>query len=486
MTYTPLADTRRRFPRALLFGTATAALIAGAVIGGALPPATSALAEPVTIEQPVELPSFADVVEAVGPAVVGIRVRGLSEPRSIFNFEGLPENSPLERFFEGLPDMQQDPVPTMGLGSGFFVSEDGYVVTNNHVVDDATEFTIIMNDGAEYPARLIGTDPQTDLALLKVDAEREFTYVQFAPDTPRVGDWVLAVGTPFGLGGTVTAGIVSANGRQISNNAYDDFLQIDAAINRGNSGGPTFNLSGEVVGIATAIYSPTGTNVGIAFAVPADVAAAVIDDLRDHGAVLRGWLGVTIQSVSAEIASALDLPEASGALVSEPADGSPADEAGVEIGDVILRVDEHVVADSGDLARTIGAIDPDTEVTLTIWRDGAEITLPVVLGTLPSADRQAAVQRPPVQNEPAESVGLGMAVGTGRGGQPTVADLNRNGLAAAYGLRPGDAIIAINNEEMETPQEVVDTIEAAREAGREAILFRVERNGTTLHFAVPL
>lgn len=478
-----------RLPRALLLGTASAALIGGGVIGAVLPTVTAANAEAVVIDQPISLPSFADVVEEVSPAVVRISVRGEQDVSALFDFDdGLPEDSPLERFFRGQPEEEEEapaPVPTSSLGSGFLISGDGYIVTNSHVVDDADELTVIMDDGTEYPARVIGQDDQTDLALIKVDADRDFTYVRFAEEETRIGDWVLAVGTPFGLGGTVTAGIVSANGRQISDSAYDDYLQIDAAINTGNSGGPTFNLAGEVVGVVTAIYSPTGGNVGIAFAVPSEVAASVIDDLRDDGVVERGWLGVVIQSVTTEIADALALDEAAGALVGEVTEGSPAEAAGLEPGDVVLSIDGNDVADSTDLARKTGAIAPGTEVDVIVWRDGAEVTVPVTLGMLPG--NVAAATPAPSQEPPAPLVfeDLGLNLLPGEGGAPIVGDLDPASRAASYGLVSGDVIVAVNNEEMTSPAEVEAAIDAAKAAGREAVLFRVERQGTTLHFAVP-
>ncbi|HEV7285954.1 MAG TPA: trypsin-like peptidase domain-containing protein, partial [Kaistia sp.] len=304
-------STQTRLRSRALLGTALAALIVGGIAGQAVVSShTPAYAEAVRV-QPQTLPSFADLVEKVKPAVVSVRVKSTvteadaSGGPDAFGFpnpDQFPPGSPMERFFRQFqdqrgpqgqaPNRMQRPKPrqSVALGSGFFISEDGYVVTNNHVVDGATEFTVSNSDGKEFSARLIGTDEKTDLALLKVDDAEKFTYVDFAKGHSRVGDWVVAVGNPFGLGGTVTAGIVSALGREIGAGPYDDFIQIDASVNKGNSGGPTFNLAGEVIGINTAIYSPSGGSVGIAFDIPAATAERVIKDLKDHGEVVRGWL----------------------------------------------------------------------------------------------------------------------------------------------------------------------------------------------------
>jgi serine protease Do len=271
----------------------------------------------------------------------------------------VPPGSPFDRFFRefrgpNMPNMPNRPAPprrALGLGSGFFISGDGYIVTNNHVVDNATEVAVIMNDGTELSAKVIGRDDKTDLALLKVDDGRDFKYVTFSDEKPRVGDWVLAVGNPFGLGGSVTAGIVSAQGRNIGAGPYDDYIQIDAAVNRGNSGGPTFNLKGQVVGINTAIYSPSGGSVGIAFDIPAASARQIIETLKEHGSVVRGWLGVQIQPVTAEIASSLRLNDAKGALVVSPTEDSPGGRAGLKAGDAIVAVDGKPVEDSNTLER---------------------------------------------------------------------------------------------------------------------------------------
>ena len=281
----------------------------------------------------------------------------------------------------------------MAQGSGFFISADGYVVTNNHVVEHAKEVTVTTADGKTIPARIVGTDPKTDLALLKVKEGSDYPYVSFASQDPRVGDWVIAVGNPFGLGGTVTAGIVSARGRDIGAGPYDDFLQIDAPVNHGNSGGPTFNAEGEVVGVNTAIFSPSGGSVGIGFAIASDVAKNVVQSLKEDGKVARGWLGVQIQPVTQDIADSLGLKETKGALIAKSEKDSPAAAAGLKDGDVIAAVNGEPVADAHDLARKIAALGPKKEADLSIIRNGSPQTVKVMLGSQPD-DKQAKADGP--------------------------------------------------------------------------------------------
>ncbi len=352
MNIAPNSYSRTR--KRLLAAVASLA-IAGAVGFGAVTTGTApVLADAVRVEAP-QVPGFADVVERVSPAVVSVKVKAKIEPAADDGSDqsddqdgmnNLPDNPQLRRFFKEFRgfgdqngqnqfgnrrfnhrDHNNDQPRPVAQGSGFFISDDGYLVTNNHVVEEGSAFTVVMNDGKELDAKLIGTDPRTDLAVLKVDGVGKFTYVDFADDSKvRVGDWVVAVGNPFGLGGTVTAGIVSARGRDIGAGPYDDFLQIDAAVNRGNSGGPTFNLNGQVVGINTAIFSPSGGSVGIAFAIPASTAKQVVEDLMKNGSVQRGWLGVEIQPVTSDIAESLGLKSEKGALVSECAGRRPRQE----------------------------------------------------------------------------------------------------------------------------------------------------------------
>ncbi|WP_436152380.1 trypsin-like peptidase domain-containing protein [Bosea sp. LjRoot90] len=403
------ADTTVRSP-----ATARSILKRGAIVAGAatlsiglmagladnfLNTHGAANAQPIQLSglQQTQLPSFADVVDRVKPAVVSVRVKAkvvasADEESGPAGVEGLPPGHPLERFFrrfgeEGASPRgpQQQPRVQLSQGSGFFVSQDGYVVTNNHVVANAAEVQLVTDSGKTLSAKVIGTDPRTDLALLKVNESGNYPFVQLAAGKPRTGEWVLAVGNPFGLGGTVTAGIVSAQGRDIGSGPYDDFLQIDAAVNRGNSGGPTFNQKGEVVGVNTAIYSPSGGNVGIAFAIPAATVQSVVEQLKEHGSVARGFIGVQIQPVTAEVADAIGLKDAKGALIAEAQANGPAAKAGLKRGDTILAVNGEKIADARELSRKIATFAPGAKTSLTIWRDGKEREVSFEVGRQPAA-----------------------------------------------------------------------------------------------------
>src|SRR6202142_1535959 len=360
----------RRFA---LLATTIAGL--GAVVFVLAPNATSpfvtaAQAQNLT-EKVQQLPQkpvgFADIVEKVKPAVISVRVK-IDQPASSTDSDDaspFPPGSPFEKFFRqfGMPNMPNGHEIITGQGSGFFISGDGYAVTNNHVVQNAENVQVTTDDGKTYKAKVIGTDPRTDLALIKVDG-KDFPFVKLSDATPRIGDWVLAVGNPFGLGGTVTAGIVSARGRDIGAGPYEDSIQIDAPVNKGNSGGPTFNVRGEVIGVNTAIFSPSGGSVGIAFAIPSDTVKSVVAQLKEHGSVTRGWIGVQIQPVTQDIAESLGMKKAEGALVAEPQKDSPAKKAGIEAGDVITAVDGKEVKDARDLAKKIGVLAPKSTVKL--------------------------------------------------------------------------------------------------------------------------
>ena len=486
-----------RSPRRLIASVASIAIAASIGLGALSAAVSPVLADAVKIDAP-QVAGFANVVEKVTPAVVSVRVKSRLEPAADQGFgeqgfDNLPNDHPLKRFFrefrgddggnlDGRRKQRRErrdggELRPTSQGSGFFISADGYVVTNNHVIEGGAEFTVVTSTGDELAAKLVGTDPRTDLAVLKVDEKREFTYVAFADDsTVRVGDWVVAIGNPFGLGGTVTAGIVSARGRDIGAGPYDDFIQIDAAVNRGNSGGPAFNLSGEVVGINTAIFSPSGGNVGIAFAIPASTAREVVEKLRSEGSIARGWLGVQIQDVNSDIAESLGLADAKGALVSEPQKDSPGAAAGVKPGDVIRSVDGKQVVSSRDLARTIGALQPGKSVALGIWRNGKEETLSVTLGEIPGGEKVTSAETP---STPAEDqlAGLGLSVVPADGGNGlVVTSVDANSNAEAQGIAPGDVIVQINAMPVSKLADAEAAIADAQKAGRKAVLLQVQRD----------
>jgi serine protease Do len=351
---------------------------------------------------------FADIVDKVKPTVISVKVQMNAGGNARRFNEGNPlRGSPFEDFFRrrfgeggprsGRPDggdapRQQPRQRVSGQGSGFFISADGYAVTNNHVVDSAERVEVTTDDGKTYTARVVGTDSQTDVALIKVDGRNDFPFVHFADKSPRIGDWVLAVGNPFGLGGTVTAGIVSARGRNIGAGPYNDFIQIDAAVNQGNSGGPSFDVDGNVVGVNTAIYSPSGGNVGIAFAIPADTVKTVVGQLKTGGTVARGWIGVQIQPVAADIAENLGIRNPRGALVADVQPNSPALRAGIKAGDVIVSVNGESLDDARSLAMRIASMAPGTSVRLGVSRHGQEENLTLTLGEVPK-ERQANQNR---------------------------------------------------------------------------------------------
>jgi len=369
-----------------------------------------------------------------------------------------------------------------GQGSGFFISADGYIVTNNHVVDHATDVTVTTTDGKTIAAKVIGTDPKTDLALLKVKEGDNYPFVNFASQSPRVGDWVIAVGNPFGLGGTVTAGIVSARGRDIGSGPYDDFLQIDAPVNRGNSGGPTFNSEGEVVGVNTAIFSPSGGSVGIGFAIASDVVKSVVASLKDHGSVARGWLGVEIQPVSDDIADSLGIKATNGALVSRAQPDSPALAAGVKTGDIITSVNGESVADPKDLARKIALLGPDKSAELGILRNGASQTVSVKLGAM-KAEKEAKADIPAPAAERTELAKLGLTVEPARAGREgvRVAEVDPDGVAAQKGFQTGDIILDAGGKPVASAADITAAIDAAKASGHKAVLLRV-KSGENFHF----
>ena len=437
---------------------------------------------------------FADIVAKVKPAVISVRVK-IDRPASssLSSDENpFPPGSPMDRFFKrfGAPnngDNGGHQVVT-GQGSGFFITADGYAVTNNHVVQNAENVQVTTDDGKTYTAKVIGTDSRTDLALIKVDG-KDFPYVKLADSAPRVGDWVLAVGNPFGLGGTVTAGIVSARGRDIGAGPYDDFIQIDAPVNKGNSGGPSFDVDGNVIGVNTAIFSPSGGSVGIAFDIPADTVKGVVAQLREKGSVSRGWIGVQIQPVTADIADGLGLKKAAGALVSEPQPNSPASKAGIESGDVITAVDGNSITDARELARRIGTMAPGAKVKLALLHQGQEKTVTLTLGTLPNekaASNQDTQHAAPDADMP--KLGLTLAPGSksGEGNGVVVTAVDPNGLAADHGFQVGDVIIDVGGKTVSNPADVRKQLADARKEGKHALLFRVKSGEGTRFVALPL
>jgi serine protease Do len=471
----------------------------------------------VAAETAVQPRGFADLVEKVKPAVISVRVRfdGVAQPTAMGedddNMMPFRQGSPFEKFFrqfgfEDMPNgtqnrqfgqnrqfrMPQTPQMqprTAAEGSGFFISADGYAVTNNHVVNNATTVQVITDDGKTLSAKVIGIDPNTDLAVIKVDG-RNFPFVKFADREPRIGDWVVAVGNPFGLGGTVTAGVVSARGRNIGS-GVEDFIQIDAPINRGNSGGPTFDLDGNVIGVNTAIYSPSGGSVGIGFDIPADTAKTVVAQLKDKGHVTRGWMGVRIQAVTADIADSLGLKKAEGALVDEPQSGSPAAKAGILAGDVITAVDGHDVKDSRDLARKIGAMAPGTSVKLSILRKGEAKTVSLTLGQLPDqrqANAGADEQSTPDNGTPRLGLTLAPAGDVGGAGNQGVAvtAVDPNGPAAEHGIKTGDVILDIAGKTVSKPEDVRQELASLHKDGKRSVLMRVKSGDATKFVAVPL
>ena len=461
-----------------------------------LPESQPAAAQTTFNRAPAE--GFADLVERVMPAVISVEVRyGVASSRTErvqgqFQLPELDPDNPFRQFFErfgGDPrrfGMPEGPFPrSAGQGSGFIISEDGYAVTNNHVVANAEEVTVTLSNAKEYRADVVGTDPKTDLALLKIKSDETFQHVTFAETEARVGDWVIAVGNPFGFGGSVTTGIISARERNIGNGPYADFLQIDAPINKGNSGGPAFNLAGEVVGVNTAIYSPSGGNVGIGFAIPATVVKEVISDLREKGQVTRGWLGVQIQPVTDEIAESLGLAEPKGAIVADVTEDSPALKAGIKTGDTILKLNGEDIANPRDLARKVATLDPGNEAMLTVFRNGKEETVPVTLGTMPG-DQEATARQPQGGETDREGGRLGLQLVPAEDGQGVqIASVQPGSPAAERGLRPGDVILEVDGVQVDDPEAVRAAVEKSSNEGKKSVLMLVRSGERQRFVAMP-
>jgi serine protease Do len=482
-------STRRLVLLATVTNLAVAVLVVGSGnVRNSVLPAISAAYAAEGVQRPA---GFADLADKVRPSVISVRVKMSAKSIGMDDsMPSLPDNSQLEHFFRrfGIPG-DENAMPNLpraprnramtGQGSGFFISADGFAVTNNHVVDKADTVEISTDDGKTYQAKVVGTDPRSDVALIKVDGLNDFPYVHFADHAPRVGDWVLAVGNPFGLGGTVTAGIVSARGRDIGAGPYDDFIQIDAPVNKGNSGGPTFDVDGNVIGVNTAIVSPSGGSVGIAFAIPADTIKDIVAQLKDKGSVVRGWIGVQIQPVTAEIAEGLGLKTAQGALVAEPQAGGPAAKAGIMSGDVVTAVDGTAVKDARDLAKRIGQLAPGATVKLTVWRKGEEKSYSLTLGMLPNQREAGAGARdanPAATNLPRLGLTLapaGQVAGSGTDGV-VVTSVDPNGIASEHGLKIGDVILEVSSKKVANPGDVRDALGQAQKDGKRAVLMRLK------------
>ncbi len=483
------------------FASLVLAAVIAAPLAALVPPPAAAQVPP-----PGAPTSFAPLAQRLLPAVVNIQTTqaaaaGPRAGRDAPDVPQAPPGSPFEEFFrdflernrppgQGQPNRPQQPQRrAQSLGSGFIIDASGIVVTNNHVIDGAEEINVVLQDNTTLRAELVGTDPRTDVAVLRVRPERPLPFVTFGDsDTALVGDWVLAIGNPFGLGGSVTAGIVSARGRDIRQGLYDDFIQTDAAINRGNSGGPLFNLAGEVIGINTAIYSPSGGSIGIGFSIPSNLARNIANQLRDVGRVRRGWLGVNIQQVTDEIAESLGLRNGTrGALVARAQDGGPAALGGIQAGDVILRFNGQEVREMRNLPRIVADTAVGSSAPVVVWRDGKEVTVSVTVAELPSEAAQAsATPAPAARPTTVELTGLGLRIGPitpearerfslraeSRG--VVITEVTPGSTAAERELRAGDVIVEIQQERVGTPQEVQERLERLRRQNRATALFLIE------------
>jgi len=486
---------------AVLLAVAVALLAAGPTPGQAIAgPALST-------DDIADRPSFAGLVEAVKPAVVNISVSGrrvletgMGSSNSPTPQPQSPQGSPFDeffgRFFDGQPRPDRESGREFsGMGSGFIIDPAGYVVTNHHVIKDATQITVTLNDGTRFDGTLVGHDDKTDLAVVAIEAEEPLPYLELGDSgAVRAGDWVLAIGNPFGFGGSASVGIVSARGRDLQAGPFDDFLQIDAPINSGNSGGPLFDLSGRVVGINTAIYSPNGGNVGIGFAIPSDMAQPIIAQLRATGQVERGWLGVSVQGLDASLAEGFGLEEATGALVASVSSGSPAEEAGLTPGDVILSLDGEPIDSPKALARRVASVEPSVTVELEVWRQGDLRSVAVELrsaglaaGTLEAtqeaqpSERKLGLALSELTDDARRSLGLARDV-TGA----LISALDPEGAAARKGLRPGDIVTMVGQHEVNGPGDVGSAVDEAVERGRENIVLQVLRGGTRNFVAIEL
>ena len=467
---------------------AVALCLSGALVAGS---AAFAVAAPMP-------ESFAPLVNKVKPAVVNIATTQLqtgSSESELPQMPDFPPGSPFGELFRHLQPFNQGPMKLRALGSGFIIDPAGYVVTNNHVIGNATDISVTLQDGEILKGKLVGHDDKTDLALVKVNADHPLPYVSWGnSDQAEVGDWVIAVGNPFGLGGTVTAGIVSARGRDIHSGPYDDYLQLDASINRGNSGGPTFNTEGQVIGINTAIYSPNGGSVGIGFAIPSNAAQPVIAQLRATGHVERGWLGVQIQPVTPDMANALGLKSTHGALVAAVQPDSPAAKAGLKQGDVIVRYGSEDIKGPRDLSRAVADTKAGASQEVAVWRDGQTTTLNTTIAQATDQTAggksakggevdhaQLGLKVAPLDQNTRESLDVPMTVHG-----VVVVSVDPNGPAAEQGLQAGDIIERVDNHEIKNPHELATAVHAVEKSGRKSVAMLINRQGTEEFVAVPL
>jgi serine protease Do len=501
---------RNNPPKSAILSTRRLTLLGSvAVLGSALmfagPFESGHLAQPAfaaTESQAQQGPTgFADLIAKAKPAVISVRVKIEQTAAADKLSEELPpflKGAPFEKFFHqyGFENGRQGDMhmhnTITGVGSGFFISADGYAVTNDHVVDHAKSVEVTTDDGKIYSAKVIGTDPKTDLALIKVDGRSDFAYVNFETATPRVGDWVVAVGNPYGLGGTVTAGIISAEGRDIGSGPYDNYIQIDAPINKGNSGGPTFDTKGNVIGVNTAIYSPSGGSVGIGFDVPASTAKMVVDQLKENGKVTRGWLGVQVQPVTPGIAESLGLKQATGALVDEAQPNTPAEKAGLKAGDIITAVNGKPIKDSRALAREISTMAPGTSAKLDIMRKGESRTIDVTLATMPNTPEKQAnaneSQSDAVPGVPHLGLSVAPANETAGAGDKglVIIGVDPDGPAAEHGLKSGHVILEVGGKSVSSVADLRNALSEAKSGGKHAVLVQVKTAANTHFVAMPI
>ncbi len=471
---------------------------AAAMFAAALIAATCVLAAPSEARPAPE--GFADLAERLLPGVVNIastqiiKAGGGDEAMPDMPF---PPGSPMEKFFKDFMDRnhrggdgQSEGRKSQSLGSGFVIDASGYIVTNNHVIEGADEIKVILQDNTTIKAKLIGRDEKVDIALLKVETDHKLVPVPFGDSSKsRVGDWVIAIGNPFGLGGTVTAGIVSARGRDIKQGNYDDFIQTDAAINQGNSGGPLFNMDGEVIGINTAIYSRSGGSIGLGFSIPSNQAKLVVDQLRNFGHARRGWIGVNIQQVTPDIAESVGLKDPSGAMVASVAEDGPAAKAKLKGGDVVISFNDTPVKEMRNLPRIVAETEIGKKVPITVWRDGHEVKLDIVVGELPD-DASVVKASAGADKKPAakstELAGLGLTLSPVSDETRSkyqlsddqkgvvITDVGPKSSAAEKGLKPGDVILEVQQQEVQSPADVVSQVDRFSKSGRKSVLMLVQ------------